>query len=175
MAASQIRFVWGASRIIHGIGLFEDFRFEDDDIVPGRLSAWVRDRDYPVLVEPFADLENGEVAELADHPLPLMSKLGYRTASSILSTDRLLELTEYLELQIEDLFELTRDAVAVSLLPQPLRVQLWEELVFPFLSSWVKVLLMIPLPTMQKVQQSCALSASMQAMCTRIIMVGLLA
>lgn len=132
MAASQIRFVWGASRIIHGIGLFEDFRFEDDDIVPGKLSSWVRDRDYPVLVEPFADLENGEVAELADHPLPLMSKLGYRTASSILSTDRLLELTEYLELQIEDLFELTRDAVAVSLLPQPLRVQLWEELVFPF-------------------------------------------
>lgn len=128
--ADQVRV--GASRIIHGIGLFEDFRFEDDDIVPGRLSAWVRDRDYPVLVEPFADLENGEVAELADHPLPLMSKLGYRTASSILSTDRLLELTEYLELQIEDLFELTRDAVAVSLLPQPLRVQLWEELVFPF-------------------------------------------
>lgn len=127
--ADQVRV--GASRIVHGIGLFEDFRFEDDDIVPGKLSSWVRDRDYPVLVEPFADLENGEVAELADHPLPLMSKLGYRTASSILSTDRLLELTEYLELQIEDLFELTQGAVAVSLLPQPLRVQLWEELVFP--------------------------------------------
>lgn len=127
--ADQVRV--GASRIVHGIGLFEDFRFEDDDIVPGKLSSWVRDRDYPVLVEPFADLENGEVAELADHPLPLMSKLGYRTASSILSTDRLLELTEYLELQIEDLFELTQGAVAVALLPQPLRVKLWEELVFP--------------------------------------------
>lgn len=57
MAASQIRFVWGASRIIHGIGLFEDFRFEDDDIVPGRLSAWVRDRDYPVLVGPLLILK----------------------------------------------------------------------------------------------------------------------
>ncbi|NON70437.1 adenosine deaminase [Corynebacterium silvaticum] len=122
----------GATRITHGIELFDDFCVTDGDLKPGHLSAWVLDRRIPVLTNPFEDLESGDLDDLSDHPLPLMHKLGFHAAPALLSSDRMLELVEHFDYSIEDLYALTMTAVAVSYLPEPARVKLIESTISPF-------------------------------------------
>ncbi|AIT88502.1 adenosine deaminase [Corynebacterium ulcerans] len=125
----------GATRITHGIELFDDFCVTDGDLKPGQLSAWVLDRRLPVLTNPFDDLESGDIDDLSDHPLPLMHKLGFNAASALLSSDRMIELVEHFDYSIEDLYALTMTAVSVSYLPEPARSQLIESTISPFFAS----------------------------------------
>ncbi|AKP08140.1 Adenosine deaminase [Corynebacterium pseudotuberculosis] len=125
----------GATRILHGIELFDDFCVTDGDLKPGRLSAWVLDRRIPVLTNPREDLNSGDISDLSDHPLPLMHKLGFQAAPALLSTDRMLELVEHFDYSIEDLYSLTMTAVFVSYAPEFVRSQLIESTIAPFFAS----------------------------------------
>lgn len=125
----------GATRITHGIELFDDFCVTDGDLKPGQLSAWVLDRRLPVLTNPFDDLESGDIDDLSDHPLPLMHKLGFHAASALLSSDRMIELVDHFDYSIEDLYALTMTAVSASYLPEPTRIQLIESTITPFFVS----------------------------------------
>ncbi|AKA96068.1 adenosine deaminase [Corynebacterium ulcerans] len=125
----------GATRITHGIELFDDFCVTDGDLKPGQLSAWVLDRRLPVLTNPFDDLESGDIDDLSDHPLPLMHKLGFHAASALLSSDRMIELVDHFDYSIEDLYALTMTAVSASYLPEPARSQLIESTISPFFAS----------------------------------------
>ncbi|KPJ24783.1 adenosine deaminase [Corynebacterium ulcerans] len=125
----------GATRITHGIELFDDFCVADGDLKPGQLSAWVLDRRLPVLTNPFDDLESGDIDDLSDHPLPLMHKLGFHAASALLSSDRMIELVEHFDYSIEDLYALTMTAVSASYLPESARIQLIESTITPFFAG----------------------------------------
>lgn len=108
----------GVARLGNGIRIFEDFEVDLGGIKPGRMSAWVRDRGIALELSPstFVDAET----ELTDHPLPLLQELGFRCAvhqgtGSLL--DELMGLVETFDYGLEELFELTRDALAHSFAP----------------------------------------------------------
>lgn len=126
-----------SERVTRAVALFDDFTIsEHGDIDPGPVSAWIRDRGVPVVCDPYAELASEEIETLADHPLPLLRTLGFKATVASMTTESLLELAEKLELGIEDLYELTMEAMEAAFLPQPLRQKIIDEQIFPVFIRW---------------------------------------
>lgn len=122
----------GAARLGNGIRIFEDFEVDLDGIKPGRMSAWVRDRGIALELSPSTFVD--EETEPADHPLPLLQELGFRCAvhqGAGSLTEELMGLVEIFDYGLEELFELTRDALLHSFAPVPHREEILVQRILP--------------------------------------------
>lgn len=119
-------------RIVRPLSLFDDIRIDSEgEIELGARAAWVRDRQLQVVCDPIAAVANGHIDELADYPLELLRSLGFKAVCAGLDTSLLLELSTHLEFGIEEIYELTFDALEGSFLPDPLRRRLVSEQLLP--------------------------------------------
>ena len=119
----------GATRLVHATDLVDDFSADLDGVLPGKASAWVRDRHIALT---FAPLEEMPIEELADHPLPLLQQLGFTcsVAGEKLS-DVFLALSETFGYGLEEFFDLTIKAIENSFASEEDRQRLIEQEILP--------------------------------------------
>lgn len=127
----------GVTRLTHPVALVDDFTAGIEGIVPGPLSAWVRDRGIPVTFSPLLEETMGLVDEVADHPLPLLQQLGFnctiaagQPAAGTL-TDQFTALADTFDYGLEEFFDLTARAVQASFATQEERQHLLETVILP--------------------------------------------
>ena len=69
----------GAERLGHGVRIVDDITVGDDEgVVLGRLASYVRDLRVPLELCPTSNVHTGAVASLAEHPIGLLRRLGFR-------------------------------------------------------------------------------------------------
>lgn len=69
----------GAERLGHGVRIVDDITVRDDGgITLGRLAGYVRDLRVPLELCPTSNVHTGAVKNLAEHPLGLLRRLGFR-------------------------------------------------------------------------------------------------
>ncbi len=73
----------GADRLGHGVRIVDDItvdRGPGSDGRPhlGRLAGYVRDRRIPLEMAPTSNVQTGAAASIADHPIGLLTELGFR-------------------------------------------------------------------------------------------------
>jgi adenosine deaminase len=74
-----------AERLGHGVRIVDDITVQEDNgVVLGRLAGYVRDRRVPLELCPTSNVHTGAVASLAEHPIGLLCRLGFRVT---LNTD----------------------------------------------------------------------------------------
>ncbi|MCX7538244.1 adenosine deaminase [Corynebacterium sp. P5875] len=130
----------GTWRIGHGARLYEDFTADlDTGIEPGRVSAFVRDRQIVLELAPSSNLQTGVVDDLVDHPLPLLQQLGFactvntdnRLMSGTTMTDEMMLLVDTFGYGVGELFELTATAIGGAFIPEPERREIMSTLIVP--------------------------------------------
>ncbi|WP_323960750.1 adenosine deaminase [Arthrobacter sp. JZ12] len=138
-----------AQRIGHGVRIAEDITVEFDDdgdnseartgmVTLGQVAAWVRDRGIPLEVCPSSNLQTGAIEafgkDIASHPIDLLYQLGFnvtvntdnRLMSGVSLTDEFELLVETFDYDLDDLLELTLNAVEAAFLPLDSRTALAE-------------------------------------------------
>jgi adenosine deaminase len=69
----------GAERLGHGVRIVDDITVDEDGRVAlGRLASYVRDLRVPLELCPTSNVHTGAVGSLAEHPIGLMRRLGFR-------------------------------------------------------------------------------------------------
>ena len=69
----------GAERLGHGVRILDDITLPEDGAVTlGRLASYVRDCRVPLELCPTSNVHTGAVASLAEHPIGLLRRLGFR-------------------------------------------------------------------------------------------------
>ena len=69
----------GADRLGHGVRIMDDISVAPDGSVTlGNLAAYVRDRRIPLELCPTSNVQTGAASSIADHPIGLLRKLGFR-------------------------------------------------------------------------------------------------
>lgn len=126
----------GAARLTQAIGIYEDFTVTVDGIEPGHLSAYIRDREIPLEMSLSSVAGTELVAEVGDHPLPLLQQLGFtcilgsESGKYSLSSEMEL-LVEGFDYGLEELFELTLNAAERSFLTLAKRRELLHSRIVP--------------------------------------------
>lgn len=136
-----------AQRLGHGVRIAEDItvEYDEDDadssvgmVTLGQVAAWVRDRGIALEVCPSSNLQTGAIEafgkDIASHPIDLLYQLGFnvtvntdnRLMSGVSLTDEFELLVETFDYDLDDLFELTLNAVEASFLPLDTRTALAE-------------------------------------------------
>lgn len=130
----------GADRIGHGVRIVEDIQTaEDGSAELGRLAAYVRDRRIPLELCPASNVQTGAVASLAEHPIKLLTDLGFRTTvntdnrlmSGTSMTAEMMSLVDTFGYTLEDLYRLTINAMKSAFLPYNERVALINAVIEP--------------------------------------------
>ncbi|MHA7142034.1 MULTISPECIES: adenosine deaminase [unclassified Arthrobacter] len=127
-----------ALRLGHGVRIAEDIEIEYDEdseepelgvVTLGQVAAWVRDRGIVLEVCPSSNLQTGAIAafggDIASHPIDLLFQLGFkvtvntdnRLMSGVTLTDEFELLSETFDYDLDDLLELTLNAVNAAFLP----------------------------------------------------------
>ncbi|QGU02755.1 adenosine deaminase [Corynebacterium kalinowskii] len=126
--------VAGADRIAGAISLYEDFTVELEGISAGALSTYVRDREIPLELSLSADVTSGVVEEVGDHPLPLLQQLGFNCTLNPCGptlTEEMTLLVEGFDYGLEELFDLTVNAIEAAFAPIELRRTILQERIAP--------------------------------------------
>lgn len=133
----------GAERIGHGVRIAEDIAVGPDGKARlGRLAAYVRDRQVALELCPTCNVQIGAVARLADHPVGLLHRLGFRATvntdnrlmSKVSVSSELHAVAEAQGLTWADLADLTAAAMEASFWPWDERRRLLDEVIRP---GWV--------------------------------------
>ena len=136
-----------ALRLGHGVRIAEDievdFDAEDDAgntdaagtdsgmglVTIGQVAGWVRDRGIPLEICPSSNLQTGAVAsfgaDLASHPIDLLYQTGFqvtvnpdnRLMSGVTLTGEFELLADTFDYDLDDILELTLNAVDAAFLP----------------------------------------------------------
>lgn len=127
-----------ALRLGHGVRIAEDIEIDYDAdseepelgvVTLGQVASWVRDRGIVLEVCPSSNLQTGAVAafggDIASHPIDLLFQLGFkvtvntdnRLMSGVTLTDEFELLSETFDYDLDDLLELTLNAVDAAFLP----------------------------------------------------------
>ena len=86
----------GADRLGHGVRIAEDITTGSDGVARlGRLAAYVRDRRIPLEICPRSNVQTGAAASIAEHPIGLLSDLGFRV--TVNTDNRLMSRTSMTE------------------------------------------------------------------------------
>lgn len=123
-----------ADRIAGAVSLYEDFTVEMEGIAAGPLSAFVRDREIPLELSLSADVAAGIVEEVGDHPLPLLQQLGFNCTLNPCGPtlmDEMMILVEAFDYGLEELFDLTVNAIEAAFAPIELRRLIMTERIAP--------------------------------------------
>lgn len=123
-----------ASMILKPAQMFDDFILQDD-VLPGPVSSWVRDRCFPIVCDPRADVESGDIESLADHPIELFDKLGFTTVVAGLDDELIEGLVENLNVGLDEVFYWTLQNLRRCLLPVPMRQRLEEDVLRPLFDA----------------------------------------
>ena len=134
----------GAERLGHGVRIVDDVE-ADPDGEPhlGRLASLVRDRRVPLELCPTSNVHSGAVASIADHPIGLLTRLGFRTTvntdnrlmSSTSPSAEMVKLVDDLGFGWDELQRLTTNAARSAFLPYDERVELIERVILPGYSA----------------------------------------
>nr|WP_237686684.1 adenosine deaminase [Arthrobacter jiangjiafuii] len=134
-----------ALRLGHGVRIAEDIEVDfDADDVPsesaaddtevgmvsiGQVAGWVRDRGIPLEICPSSNLQTGAIASFGDdiesHPIDLLYQTGFqvtvntdnRLMSGVTLTGEFELLVETFDYDLDDILELTMNAVDAAFLP----------------------------------------------------------
>ncbi|MCC9175284.1 adenosine deaminase [Arthrobacter sp. zg-Y179] len=129
-----------ALRLGHGVRIAEDIDVEFEDngapdepevgiVSMGRVANWVRDRGIALEVCPSSNLQTGAVASFGEdietHPIDLLYQTGFavtvntdnRLMSSVTLTGEFELLMETFDYDLDDVLELTMNAVNAAFLP----------------------------------------------------------
>lgn len=134
-----------ALRLGHGVRIAEDIEvdFEADDVPSdsaaddtevgmvsiGQVAGWVRDRGIPLEICPSSNLQTGAIASFGDdiesHPIDLLYQTGFqvtvntdnRLMSGVTLTGEFELLVETFDYDLDDILELTMNAVDAAFLP----------------------------------------------------------
>ncbi len=68
----------GADRLGHGVRIIDDIDTSGEEPALGRLAAYVRDKRIPLELCPTSNLQTGAAASIAEHPIGLLKRLGFR-------------------------------------------------------------------------------------------------
>ncbi|PFG27135.1 hypothetical protein [Corynebacterium renale] len=131
----------GGQRLSHAIALTEDFSVssENFDLQLGKSSAWVRDRRMTLELAPTLAIHEKAAKSYSDHPVGLFFELGFRLTVSpavrlitdSTMTSELMNLVEHCDFGLEELFQITVDAVESAFLPYPQRQQIIQSIILP--------------------------------------------
>lgn len=124
----------GADRISGALTLYEDFSVNLEGISAGPASAYLRDREVPLEMSLSADLDAGLIDDIGDHPLPLLQQLGFTCTLNPQGhniTDEMMLLVEGFDYGLEELFELTVNAIEGAFAPIELRRSLLNDVIAP--------------------------------------------
>ncbi|WP_055690517.1 adenosine deaminase [Streptomyces prasinus] len=125
----------GAQRIGHGVRITEDIV----DGKLGRLAGWVRDRRIALEMCPTSNLQTGAAGSIATHPVTALKDLGFRVTlntdnrlvSGTTMTREMSLLVEQAGWTVEDLRNVTVNAVKSAFLPFDERNALLRDVVLP--------------------------------------------
>lgn len=123
-----------ASMILKPALMFDDFILKED-VLPGPVSSWVRDRCFPIVCDPRADVENGAIESLADHPIELFDKLGFTTVVAGMDDELIEGLVEHLNVGLDEIFHWTLQTLRRCLLPVPMRQRLEYDVLRPLFDA----------------------------------------
>ncbi|MBB3115605.1 adenosine deaminase [Corynebacterium bovis] len=129
----------GARRIGHGVRIYEDFEATMGGIELGRTASYVRDNQVPLEVCPTSNTQTGVCDTVADHPFNLLYDTGFtltvntdnRLVSGCTMTSEMIALQENFDLEYWQLLEFTTNALDVAFCPQPLRLELEQQVIYP--------------------------------------------
>ena len=132
-----------ALRLGHGVRIAEDIEVDFDDeeaaaedsgadvgmVSLGRVAGWVRDRGIPLEICPSSNLQTGAIDGFGQgieaHPIDLLHQIGFqvtvntdnRLMSGVSLTDEFELLVETFDYDLDDILELTMNAVNAAFLP----------------------------------------------------------
>ncbi|MFD0867205.1 adenosine deaminase [Tessaracoccus lubricantis] len=129
----------GANRLGHGVRIVEDLGIDGDPVEFGRLAAYVRDARIPLEVAPSSNLQTGIAAEMKDHPIDLLLRLGFnvtvncdnRLMSDTTMSREYLKLVEAFGWGIDDVRATTVGAMRAAFLPHDQREAIIADIVEP--------------------------------------------
>ncbi len=148
----------GADRLGHGVRIIDDIEpaagssltvsdpaLRAEDVRLGRLAAYVRDKRIPLEMCPSSNLQTGAAASIAEHPIGLLRRLGFRV--TVNTDNRLMSgtsmsrelglLVDAFGYTLEDLRWFTLNAVKSAFIPFDERIQMINEVVKPGYASLV--------------------------------------
>lgn len=126
-------------RLGHGVRIAEDIEVEDDTAILGPVASYVRDRQITLEVCPSSNLQTGIAETVADHPVSLLSALGFavtvNTDNRLMSGTSVSHEMELLMTQAEwdkeDLYDATVNAVAGAFVSLDEKATLLQEIIEP--------------------------------------------
>lgn len=130
----------GADRLGHGVRIVDDLTVGVDGSPKlGRLAAYVRDTRVPLEMCPSSNVQTGAVASVAEHPIGLLRKLGFRvtvnTDNRLMSRTSLSRefslLVDAFGYRWEDLRWFTVNAMKSAFIPFDERLALIEKVIKP--------------------------------------------
>jgi adenosine deaminase len=130
----------GAERLGHGVRIVDDVEVgPEGDAHLGRLASLVRDRRVPLELCPRSNVHSGATASIAEHPIGLLTSLGFRTTvntdnrlmSGTSMTREMVGLVDDLGFGWDQLQRLTTNAARSAFLPYDERVELIERVILP--------------------------------------------
>ncbi|MEV0088626.1 adenosine deaminase [Saccharopolyspora sp. NPDC050642] len=130
----------GAARLGHGVRIVDDIDIAEDGTARlGRLASFVRDRRIPLEMCPRSNVHTGTVASVAEHPIALLRRLGFRvtvnTDNRLMSqtsmTREFTELVENFQYSLDDLQWFTVNAMKSAFIPFDQRLALINEVIKP--------------------------------------------
>jgi adenosine deaminase len=140
--------ICGAYRLGHGVRIVDDIDVHDgaDDATSseasahlGRVATIVRDKRIPLELCPTSNVQTGAVADIAEHPLEMLARLGFRvtvnTDNRLLSdttmSKEMLRLVEAFGCGWTDLTRFTINAMESAFIPFDERLAIINEVIKP--------------------------------------------
>ena len=130
----------GTDRLGHGVRIVDDIIVDGvGEPTLGRLAAYVRDKRIPLEMCPSSNVQTGAVASIAEHPIGLLRRLGFRvtvnTDNRLMSgcsmTSEMVALVEAFGYGWKDLQWLTVNAMKSAFIPFDERLTLINNVIKP--------------------------------------------
>lgn len=129
----------GARRLGHGVRIVEDIDRSGDEPRIGRLAAYVRDARIALEVAPTSNLMTGIASTMAEHPVDLLYRLGFRVTincdnrlmSATTLTDEFVALTDAFGWGLDEVERCTVSAMHAAFWDHPRREQLIDGTIRP--------------------------------------------
>jgi len=136
-----------ADRLGHGVRIVDDITAGAEHPVLGQLAEWVRDTRTPLEMCPTSNVHTGAAASLAEHPIGLLRRLGFRVTvntdnrlmSGVSMTSEMAALVEAFGYGWADLRWFTINAMKSAFLPFDQRLALIEGVVKPWYAERLAV------------------------------------